>query len=107
MTDVSFVYVTVPDLEQAKTIGRCVVEEGFAACANIIPHVLSYSNWQGTVDETQEAILILKTSRHLFEQLEARIKGLHSYECPCIIEIAVTQGAADFLNWVHSSVRPS
>lgn len=107
MTDVLFVYVTVPDLATAKQIGRCAVEENFAACANIIPGVTSISDWQGTVDETDEVVLILKTTVHLFRKLEARIRGLHPYQTPCIVGLSVAIGAADFINWIHSSTRPA
>lgn len=107
MTDILFVYVTVPDIDVAKAIGRCVVEENFAACVNIIPHVVTISDWQGTVEETPEVVMMLKTRVHLFHKLEARIRGLHPYKTPCIVGLPVSIGAADFLNWVHSSTRPA
>lgn len=105
MTDVYFVYVTVPDPELAKTMGRSVVEEGFAACANVMPHVTSYFIWQGCVQEEHESVLVLKTTQHMFKKLEARLRGLHPNKCPCIVALPVAEGAADFINWVHGSVR--
>lgn len=107
MTDVYFVYVTVPDAAVAKTIARNVVEEGFAACANIIPRVSSFYIWQGTLEEAEEVVIILKTTQHMFKKLEARIRGLHPAECPCIVAMALADGAADFINWVHGSIRPA
>lgn len=107
MTDVYFVYVTVPEPEVAKTIARNVVEEGFAACANVFPHVTSYFIWQGSLDEVQEVVLVLKTTQHMFKKLEARIRGLHPNKCPCIVALPIVEGAADFVNWVHGSVRPA
>ncbi|MDD3182691.1 MAG: divalent-cation tolerance protein CutA [Alphaproteobacteria bacterium] len=107
MTDVYFVYVTVPEIELAKTIARCVVEEGFAACANVIPHVTSYYIWQGSLEEANEVIIVLKTTHHMFEKLEARIRGLHPNKCPCIVAANLAEGAADFVNWIHDSVRPA
>jgi len=105
MTDILFVYVTVPELSVAKAIAHCVVEENFAACVNILPQVTSVSNWQGTVEETDEIIMVLKTPAHMFHKLESRIRGLHPYKTPCIVGLPISIGAADFLNWVHSSTR--
>ena len=105
MTDLLFVYVTVPELSVAKTIARSVVEEGFAACANVIPHVTSFYIWQGTLDEAQEVVLVIKTTQHMFPKLEARIRGLHPSKCPCIVAMNIDEGAADYVNWVRESVR--
>jgi len=105
MTDILFVYVTVPKKDIAIAIAHCVVEENFAACANIVPGVTSVYSWQGKVEEAEEVILILKTTVPLFHKLETRIRGLHPHETPCIVGLPVTVGAADFLNWVHASTR--
>lgn len=107
MTDVILVYATVPDLELAKTMARSVVEEGFAACANVIPHMTAFYIWQGTLEEDHETVLILKTTQHMFKKLEARIRGLHPSKCPCIVAVNIVDGAADYVNWIHESVRPA
>lgn len=106
MTDVYFVYVTVPDQQTARTMAQSVVEEGFAACVNIIPHVTSFYLWQGSVEESQEVVLVIKTTQHMFKKLETRIRGLHPNKCPCIVAMLLADGAADYINWVHGCVRP-
>ena len=79
---VMFVYVTTADVEEAKTLGRKLVEEQLAACANILPGATSIFRWQGKVEEAAEAVLILKTTEQKLEQLIGRAKSLHSYDCP-------------------------
>ncbi|HXP31465.1 MAG TPA: divalent-cation tolerance protein CutA [Stellaceae bacterium] len=98
---VSFVYVTAGDVEEARRIGRTVVEERLAACANIIPGVQSVYWWQGQVEESSEAALILKTTGERLDALVARVRELHSYECPGIEALAVVGGNAGFLDWVE------
>lgn len=97
---VMFVYVTTADVEEAKTLGRKLVEEQLAACANILPGATSIFRWQGKVEEAAEAVLILKTTEQKLEQLIGRAKSLHSYDCPCIEALPVVEGNRDFLEWV-------
>ncbi len=97
---VMFIYATVADAEEARRIGRSAVEERLAACANIIPGATSIFRWDGQTQEAPEAVLILKTSEEKLERLIARVKALHSYECPCIEALPVVEGNRDFLAWV-------
>lgn len=97
---VMFIYATTGDAEEARRIGRSVVEERLAACANILPGATSIFRWKGQVEEAAEAALILKTSEEKLERLIARVKALHSYDCPCIEALPVVEGNRDFLAWV-------
>jgi periplasmic divalent cation tolerance protein len=98
---VSFVYVTAGDVAEARRIGRTVVEERLAACANIVPGVQSVYWWEGQIEESSEAALILKTTGARLEALVERVRELHSYDCPCIEALAVVGGNAAFLDWVE------
>lgn len=97
---VMFVYATAADAEEARRIARQVVEEQLAACANIIAGVTSIFRWEGKLEEAAEAMLILKTTEEKLDRLIARVKSLHSYECPCIEALPVVEGNRDFLEWV-------
>jgi periplasmic divalent cation tolerance protein len=97
---VMFVYATAANAEEARRIGRQVVEEQLAACANIIAGVTSIFRWEGKLEEAAEVVLILKTTEERLEGLIARVKSLHSYECPCIEALPVVEGNRDFLEWV-------
>ena len=97
---VMFVYVTTADAEEARKIGRQLVEEQLAACANILPGATSIFRWQGKVEEAAEAMMVLKTTEQKLERLIERAKALHSYDCPCIEALPVVEGNRDFLEWV-------
>lgn len=105
MTEFVFVYVTTPERAEADTIARIAVEERLAACANIISGMTSIYRWQGKVDEARETVLILKTRMALFDRLSARIKSLHSAECPCISALPIVAGDAGFLKWIEESTE--
>jgi periplasmic divalent cation tolerance protein len=97
---VMFVYATAGDAAEAERIGRTIVSERLAACANVLPGMRSIYWWQGKVEKSTEAVLILKTTHERVAALVERVKALHSYDCPCIEAIAVTNGNPEFLAWV-------
>ncbi|HEV2550142.1 MAG TPA: divalent-cation tolerance protein CutA [Stellaceae bacterium] len=105
---VMIVYVTASDANEARRIGRTVVEERLAACANILGSMNSIYWWEGKVEEASEAVLILKTTEARLEALVTRVKALHSYDCPCIEAWPAAAGYRPFLDWVtretHGSV---
>ena len=68
--------------EQARAIARALVDRRLAACVNIVPGVRSIYRWKGQVEESDERMLVIKTSESLFPKLRAAIRELHSYELP-------------------------
>lgn len=97
-----FVYITVADAAEARQIGRSLVEERLAACANILERMTSIFRWEGAVREETEAVLIVKTVADRLPALTDRVKALHSYDCPCIVTWSLSGGNAEFLDWVAS-----
>ena len=104
---VMFVYVTAGDAAEALGIGRAVVEERLAACANVIDGMRAVYWWQGAVQEGGEAVLILKTTDGRLGALINRVRDLHSYDCPCIEALPVIGGNPGFLDWVASETHGS
>jgi periplasmic divalent cation tolerance protein len=103
--DTYLVYVTVADISEAERIARTSVEERLAACANVMGGIHSFYRWEGKVCDGEEAALILKTTENRREALQERIKQLHSYECPCIVFLPVSDGNPDFLKWVADETQ--
>jgi periplasmic divalent cation tolerance protein len=97
------VYVTAASKEEALQIGRALVKERLAACANILDGMHAIYRWQGAVEEAQEAILILKTRTQLAEKAIARIAELHSYDVPCAVTYEMRNGLAAYLDWIDVS----
>lgn len=98
----SMVYVTCGSMDQARDIARFVVGENLAACGNIIGGMRSIYHWEGEVQEGGEVLLILKTRRDLVDTLSARVKELHSFEVPCVVEIPLGAGNPDYFDWIVS-----
>jgi periplasmic divalent cation tolerance protein len=104
---VIFVYATAGDAAEALRIGHAVVEERLAACANVIDGMRAVYWWQGAVQDSPEAVLILKTTDDRLGALIDRVRALHSYDCPCIEALPVVAGNQGFLDWVASETHGS
>lgn len=96
----TWLYVTAGSKEEALSIGRLLVEERLAACANVFPGTTAIYWWDGKVEEGAEAVLVLKTRDDLAEAATARIRAVHSYTCPCVLALPVTGGSREFLDWI-------
>ncbi len=105
MTDALVVLVTTPTPERAAEIARAVVEERLAACGNVLAGVRSVYRWEGKVQDDQEALLVLKTTRARLEALRARVLALHPYQVPEVIALGVEAGSAPYLAWISAETR--
>lgn len=103
-TGVRLVLVTAPP-DEAPQLARRVVEEGLAACVNLVEPVRSVFRWQGAVEEADEVLLVLKTSVPTLAALRARIQELHSYDVPEFLVLPVEGGAEAYLDWVLTETR--
>ncbi len=101
--DIQFVYITVRSPEEAKKIAVDLVETQLAACANIIPGMQSVYRWKGEIAQDTETVLILKTSSPSLKALTARVKELHSYECPCVAVWSIENGYEPYLDWIREN----
>jgi periplasmic divalent cation tolerance protein len=102
--DINLVYITTGNKEEAKVIGKELVKSRLAACVNIIDHMNSIYLWEGKLQEDEETVLIAKTTSAMVSKLVARVKELHSYECPCVVTLPVSGGNPDFLEWIENEV---
>ncbi len=95
------IYITAKDKEEAVKIGRTLVQERLAACANITERVDSIYWWQDKIENDCEAVLITKTKSSLVDELIARVKVLHSYDCPCVVAMPIEKGNDEYLAWIE------
>lgn len=102
----SLCYVTAGSRQEALAIGRAIVEERLAACANVLDGMTSIYWWQGALNQAGEAVLILKRRAELVERLSARVRELHSYECPCVVALPIDAGNRQYLDWIVGETEP-
>lgn len=98
-------YVTTASPQEAEAIGDALLEERLIACANLLPEMRSIYRWEGKVERASECVLILKTDSSKVPLIEARMKTLHSYQVPCLIEIPVDRLNGPYLEWLRAGLK--
>ena len=105
MSEPIVVLVTCGSEEEASRIARSLVEDQLAACVNLISPVRSIYRWEGKIWDEKEWVLLIKTARGRFQELEKRVKSLHSYSVPEIIAIPIIEGEPSYLEWLREMTR--
>lgn len=106
MEEVIQVTTTADKRETIEAIARSLVEKRLAACAQIIGPITSIYRWQGKVEETGEWLCLIKSRKALYGEVEAEIRRLHPYELPEITATGISQGLAQYMEWVADETIP-
>lgn len=92
---------TLPDRETAAAIASTLVEQRLAACVSLLPQITSFYEWQGRLEQAQEILLLIKTTKQNYQAVEAALRENHPYELPEILAVPVEQGLPGYLDWVE------
>jgi periplasmic divalent cation tolerance protein len=106
MTKKIVILCTCGSPEEAEKIARELVSQRLAACVSIVAGVRSLYHWKGAVEDSQETLLLIKSTRELFPRLQSELSRLHSYEVPEIIALPVVDGAEPYLAWMDAELGP-
>ena len=105
MTDKVVVFVTCGSASEAGRIARALVEQRLAACVGISSSVRSVYRWGGKLCDDREVLLVIKTSRDLFDRVRRAVEKLHSYQVPEVVCLPMIDASPNYLNWLTASVR--
>ncbi len=104
MTDGLVVLCTCPDEPTADRIARELVSGSLAACVTRGAFRSTY-RWQGSLQDEPEVLLVIKTVRSRYAELEMRLKALHPYQVPEIIALPIATGSEPYLAWLAAQTR--
>ena len=99
------VFMTAANGEEAARLADMLVGANLAACVQILPGIESVYRWQGKIERQSEVLLLAKTKKSKFDELEREVRALHSYDTPEIIAVPVTAGSAPYLAWLLQTAR--
>ena len=104
--DAIVVLMTAGSREEAARLAEMLVGARIAACVQIMPEMESIYHWKGAVRRDPEILLLAKTTRARFDDLEREVRALHSYETPEIVALPITNISAPYLEWLGATVEP-
>ena len=99
------IYMTAPNKAEAEQIVRSLLSARLIACANVTAPVTSHYWWGGQIETSEEVSVIMKSTSALYPKVEAVIKAQHSYDCPAIVSWALTQGNAEYFDWIDQETQ--
>lgn len=108
MKQAILVLISCADKNQAEQIGEHLLKNKLAACVQIVKNTDSMFLWppgKNQIDYADEAILLVKTLKSKWMQLEKAVTKIHSYENPEIIALPLTHITAKYLAWLTSELR--
>jgi periplasmic divalent cation tolerance protein len=98
--DAIVVFMTAANGEEASRLAEMLVGAHLAACVQILPEMESVYRWQGKIERSSEVLLLAKTTRGKFDDLEREVRALHSYDTPEIVAVSIVAGSAPYLEWL-------
>ncbi|MFI7639101.1 divalent-cation tolerance protein CutA [Nonomuraea sp. NPDC049400] len=99
------VLTTVPSADEGAALALSITSERLAAGVQIVGPIRSVYWWQGSLCDTQEWQLVIKTRHALFADLERHIRANHSYETPEIIATEILKGSDGYLSWISAETQ--
>ncbi len=100
------IFVTCATRREANRLARALVQANLAACVNILANpIRSMYRWKGRIETANEILLLIKSTRAHFRELEREIRHRHSYEVPEIIALPIVNGSEPYLRWIRQSVQ--
>ena len=105
MSDACLVLTTTAGEDEAQALSRGLVQNRLAACVQRL-RMASVYLWGGALEETDEILLLIKTTVDRYDAVESWIREHHSYQVPEVLLMPATRGSAGYLEWLATSTRP-
>ena len=103
--DLAIVFTSTSNDQEADFLSDVLVKSKYVACVNILPNISSKYLWKGELQNTNEIILLIKTKKDYFKQIEKLIKINHTYELPEVICIDVSDASEEYRSWIINNLN--
>jgi len=98
------VFMTTANREEATRLADMLVGARLAACVQILPEIESVYRWEGKVERQSEVLLLAKSTRDKFAELERQVRAIHSYDTPEIIAVSASAVSEPYQKWLGDSL---
>ena len=101
------VFMTTANREEATRLADMLVGARLAACVQILPEIESVYRWEGKVERQSEVLLLAKSTRDKFAELERQVRAIHSYDTPEIVAVPAADVSEPYFQWLQESLKSS
>jgi len=98
-----FNYITCASEEEAKRLGKILLESKAAGCVNIFPIYALYRD-NGALREAHEYAIIAKTIDSRVQNVEDVIREHHSYKVPCVATLSLSRMNREYKEWLTGQI---
>jgi periplasmic divalent cation tolerance protein len=95
-------YVTLNTVDEARQIGRDLLEKRLAVCVNWFPITCAY-RWEGEITEEPEVVLVVKTQDGYGDEIRQTIQQQIQYT-NFIAELSPSEINSGFSNWLNKEI---
>lgn len=104
MSDFVELFLTCGSWQEAQRIADSLLDKKLVACVEMF-EVKSKFRWHGAIEESKEIKLIMKSAARLFDDIEAEVKKLHSYETFVLEALPVKRISDDAAQWLTDETK--
>ncbi len=102
MVEVALILSTFEREEDATEVIRTLLRESLIACGTITRGVRSIYVWENELNDTQELLVLFKTSPDRSPAAAARLTELHPYDVPEVLTLSASSGPA-YARWISEN----
>ena len=96
-------FITAPSEDQAVALGKTLVDNHLAACANITSPIQSISRTAETIETRSEVMMLVKTLRHHAKEISRHVKNTDPTSD--MIVYPIFQGYKPYMDWIQENTR--
>lgn len=98
--DLVLISTTVEKKADGERLAALLLERRLVACVQISSPMTSIYRWQGQTVVAEEFLLVLKTRKKLYDQVEQLLLREHPYSTPEILAQDISRVGTSYRNWV-------
>ncbi len=91
---------TIDDRSAGEAILDSLLADGMVACGQTMGPIVSRYWWDGSLQESEEWMVLLKTRTELSARVIDAIVARHPYDTPEVVVLPIVDGARGYLRWI-------
>ncbi|OGL30463.1 hypothetical protein A3F37_01150 [Candidatus Saccharibacteria bacterium RIFCSPHIGHO2_12_FULL_41_12] len=97
-------WLTCTDQKEADKIAKALLEKRLIACAKQVA-ITSDFIWEGKIERNNEILLIMESREDLFDEIEAEVAKLHSYDSFVLTATPITKVSKKAQKWLDKELN--